>query len=176
MASIVAALANRNTCRLMLESEHEDSGLISRRNDQSGSCRSLLPLTTKSTVAIDFGKREGRRPFTDGESLVSPDVVGLVVPSTSLRVTCFLPQLNQHLSFLVDSGSSVSVLPWSVAVRKLCELRPYCGRVMSVSGGVLDVVGERSVLLKFSSFLWSIIFFFVAISVQVFRLFWVSIS
>ena len=83
---------------------------------------------------------------------MSPDVVGLVVPSTSPRVTCFLPLMNQHVSFLVDSGSSVSILPWSDAIGKPGELRPYCGRVMSVSGGVLDVVGERSVLLKFPSF------------------------
>lgn len=83
---------------------------------------------------------------------MSPEIVGLVVPSTSPRVTGFLPHLNQHISFLVDSGSSVSILPWSDAVSKLGELRPYRGRVMSVSGGALDVVGERSVLLKFGSF------------------------
>ena len=70
----------------------------------SGSCHPLLSLTTKSTAAIEFVKREGRRPFADGESSVSPDisVVGLLVPSTFPRVTCFLPQFNQQLSLLVD--------------------------------------------------------------------------
>lgn len=73
-------------------------------------------------------------------------------PTTSPRVSCFLPRLNRRVSFLIDSGSSVSLLPWTGACRELGKLRPYRGRVVSVSGRSLQVVGECCVTLNFPHF------------------------
>lgn len=51
----------------------------------------------------------------------------------------------------MDSGSSVSLLPWTNH-RDVGKLRPYNGRVMSVCGMALDIVGERRVQLNFEGF------------------------
>ena len=55
------------------------------------------------------------------------------------------------MSFLIDSGSSVSLLPKFNSFDS-GKLRPYCGRVVSVCGELLSVIGESVVELYDGSF------------------------
>ena len=57
-------------------------------------------------------------------------------------MTVHLPQLGLHVSFLVDTGSSVTLLPWTQTQIRQCELQPYKGRVLSVCGEALQIMGQ----------------------------------
>lgn len=46
----------------------------------------------------------------------------------------------------------MSLLPWTQECNAFGNLLPYCGRVMSVSGGLLEIVGECRVMLNFPNF------------------------
>ena len=72
-------------------------------------------------------------------------------PASSPRATFLLPRLNRQVSFLVDTGSPVSLLPWTTTRQKLSELKHYCGRVLSVCGQSLEVLGQCDLEIKFGN-------------------------
>ena len=94
------------------------------------------------------GKRVGWGSVADGASPIADNLVGLVEPASSPTATFLIPQLGQRISFLVDTGSPVSLLPWSVTNQKVSELHLYEGRVLSVSGEALDIVGQCGLELR----------------------------
>lgn len=59
-------------------------------------------------------------------------------------MTFFFPDLNRSLSLLVDTGSSVSLLPSDACPSNFGKFRPYRGRILSVCGEELRVLGELS--------------------------------
>ena len=63
-------------------------------------------------------------------------------PRVSPRLVFFFPNKNDSISLLVDTGSSVSLLPADMCTSNSSESRSYHGRVLSVCGSELVVVGE----------------------------------
>ena len=108
-----------------------------------------MPITTVCEET-SVGKQGSWRSSANNEPPIADYLVGLVEPESSPRVTLFLPLLDRRISFLVDTGSPVSLLPWTETRQNVSELHPYDGRVLPVCGEALDVVGQCSTGLEFA--------------------------